>query len=87
MNTCFIFLHYSSYKRIQKRIKIEEMEEAMDMNIVYKDGKAYFAIECRKCRQELLFLLHEEARRVYGACAKCGKDFGVYLPSIHEVEK
>ena len=32
------------------------------MNIVYKDGKAYFAIEC-------------------------GKEFGVYLPSIHEVEK
>jgi hypothetical protein len=59
----------------------------MDMNIVYKDGKAYFAIECSKCRQELLFLLHEEARRVYGACLNCGKEFGVYLPSIHEVEK
>ena len=25
MNTCFIFFHYSSYKRIQKRIKIEEI--------------------------------------------------------------
>ena len=86
MNTCFIFLHYSSYKRIQKRIKIEETE-AMDMNIVYKDGKAYYAIECRKCRQELLFLLHEEARRVYGACLNCGKEFGVYVPSIQEVEK
>ncbi len=59
----------------------------VNMNIVYKDGKAYYAIECRKCRQELLFLLHEEARRVYGACLNCGKEFGVYVPSIHDREK
>lgn len=53
----------------------------MDYPIVEKDGKKYYQVFCSKCNSELLFRIHEEDRRVYGACAKCGKSIDVFVPS------
>lgn len=51
-------------------------------NVVVKDNKTYYRINCFKCGAELLFSMTDEKRRVYGACKNCMTDFEVEVPEI-----
>ena len=53
------------------------MEEFKETN-----GKVYLVKKCLGCGNEMLFSLHEEKRRVYAACAKCGKSIEVEVPAL-----
>ena len=52
------------------------MEEYKEIN-----GKIYLVKKCLGCGNEMLFSLHDEVRRVHGACAKCGKSIEVEVPA------
>ena len=51
----------------------------MEKKIVVENGVKYQVINCAKCGAELKFKMHKEARRVYGACAKCLTNFEVLI--------
>ena len=53
------------------------MEQFKEMN-----GKIYLVKKCLGCGNEILFSLHDEVRRVYAACAKCGKGIEVEVPAL-----
>ncbi len=44
------------------------------------DGVKYLVKHCPKCKNELLYKLRDEERRVYGACAKCGATIEAWVP-------
>ena len=53
------------------------MDDIRELN-----GKVYLVIKCRNCDNEMFFSLHEDKRRVYAACAKCGKGIEVEVPAL-----
>ena len=53
------------------------MDDIRELN-----GKTYLVKKCLGCGNELFFSLHEEKRRVYAACAKCGKGIEVEVPAL-----
>ena len=54
-----------------------KMEKKQDIR--EQDGKTYLVIKCSKCGNEMFFKMTDEPRRVYGACANCGKSVDVYV--------
>lgn len=52
-----------------------------------RDGKKYIVRQCQGCGAELLFRIDKEPRRVYGACAKCGKSIEAWVPADEEINK
>ena len=51
-----------------------------DIRVV--NGKTYLVKKCLGCGNEMFFSLHNEARRVYAACANCGKGIEVEVPAL-----